>query len=351
MQQEPREQHWQSLLFILSVLVFSTGVYFYLKNRHTRGIQHTAALPPPALAVQDRQPNSDDQPKDHEEPQASLTEHEHEKEQELNDLKKEISAEDSVEKPAEKPVKLHPKIHKHALAQQKKPYLIDNAPDDCESTDLFLEPDPIFVSKKDWEAVVKEFRDSKRRLLIWLEMNEAKVPRETAELMEFKIKSLKIFGAPWKKEPNLRWGRAGFFMVEKDGSPSLVVSPGFVELAKKDPKRSKFEMTRMVAQTWSPCELERLGGAPIWKELLDCMGLKSDICSTEGYSESGWAVSTVLGDRISPPGCRVPALQEAETKKCTLDLLPDMKVQTEKKSPEKSLEEKKIENKTAGVEK
>ena len=337
MQQEPREQHWQSLLFIVSVLIFSTGVYFYLKNRHTRGMQHVTSLPPPVAAPPERQITSEDPPRMKEEASTAP-------EEGGDDLaKKETSSEHETDRMSadqpenERLVKTQLHVLKHASARLKDHFLGgDDSKQVCESIDAFVEPDPIFVTKKDWEAVVKEFRASKKRLLIWLEANENKIPHETAELMEFRIKSLRIYGAPWKKEPNLRWSKIGFWMVDADGSPSIAVSPGFVEFAKMNPKRAKFEMTRWVTQTWSPCELERLGGAPIWKDLLTCLGQKSDLCGTEGYSESGWAISTVLGSHISPPGCQIPALEEVEEKKCIQTLLAPIRMGDDKKEEPKS---------------
>jgi hypothetical protein len=79
-------------------------------------------------------------------------------------------------------------------------------------------------------------------------------------------------------------------------------------MAQKFPQRSRFEIARLVAQSWAPCELERIGATQPWGALLQCLNVDSGSCGVGSYSESGWAVSTAVAAFVAPPGCEVPAL-------------------------------------------
>jgi hypothetical protein len=96
------------------------------------------------------------------------------------------------------------------------------------------------------------------------------------------------------------------------------VGGGFLQLVKKDPKRAKFELARLISQTWSPCELKKMKLGNIWKSTLDCLNLKElDFgCSEGSYSESGWAVSTAVALTVANPGCSIPAFNGADIAKC-----------------------------------
>ncbi|MCM2324576.1 MAG: hypothetical protein NDJ90_15055, partial [Oligoflexia bacterium] len=86
---------------------------------------------------------------------------------------------------------------------------------------------------------------------------------------------------------------------------------------KKQPARGKFELARLVAQTWSPCELQKLQAAQAWDPVLECLEVReSGACNVGTYSEAGWAVSSVVAATIAPPGCTLPALTRTDVVAC-----------------------------------
>jgi len=79
-------------------------------------------------------------------------------------------------------------------------------------------------------------------------------------------------------------------------------------MAFRDPVRSLFEMTRLVAQVWIPSEFEKVRLEMPWAPLLSCLHLSED----DAASEKGWAVASTLAFFLSSPGCELPIFHKNE---------------------------------------
>jgi hypothetical protein len=91
-----------------------------------------------------------------------------------------------------------------------------------------------------------------------------------------------------------------------------------VKFLTKDRQRAKFELTRLVAMAWTPCELKRVGvSEEPWNPLLKCLGINdAQACQTSSYSETGWAVSSAIAAQVAPPHCTLPAFSEEHARQC-----------------------------------
>ena len=103
------------------------------------------------------------------------------------------------------------------------------------------------------------------------------------------------------------------------------VGGGFFKLVTKNPARARFELARLLAQTWSPCEMHKLGGQAPWKGFLSCMQMSAQAdpakdCGPSSFSETGWAVSSALAAVASPPGCRIPAFDQKPVSRCLAEV-------------------------------
>lgn len=174
------------------------------------------------------------------------------------------------------------------------------------------------VTRGEWITVMDQFHAAKHELLGWLEKNRHELPEATAQAMEKQVRNLKIQRPPASEEPDLSWRGIGIYTQNAEGEPILKLGGGFVRLAGTHPARARFEMARLVAQSWAPCELTRVSAADAtWSPLLKCLGVnESQGCGQGTYSEGGWAVSTTLAAAVSPPGCRIPAFKTPDTGKC-----------------------------------
>src|SRR5690606_26170291 len=148
--------------------------------------------------------------------------------------------------------------------------------------------------------------------------NRANIGEKAAGLMEERVRGLRLQRPPAAEEPDLSW--RGIASLTEDSLGYMVrVGGGFIKLAQKDPPRARFELARLLAQSWAPCELTKNGvdGAAIWAPLLKCLGVEEKAgCAAGSYSEAGWAISTTLAAVVANPGCTVPAFAEAERAKC-----------------------------------
>jgi hypothetical protein len=174
------------------------------------------------------------------------------------------------------------------------------------------------LTAADWEATMKQFRAAKEELLGWLAKRRKEVPDKTAQLMEEQLKRLRIQRPPTADEPDLSWRGIGVLTYTSPESPMIRAGSGLVKLVTKQPERAKFEMMRLVAQAWAPCELQKLDTGSIpWSPLLKCLNVADEgACPVGSYSEAGWAVSTALATAFAEPGCTVPALNNATAAAC-----------------------------------
>ncbi len=173
------------------------------------------------------------------------------------------------------------------------------------------------VSREDWVQVTDQFHEAKRLLHGWLLKNHARFSDKNVTLMETQLQDLKIERPPSIEEPDLSWRGIGIWVQDNQGMPILRISGGFVKLVSHEPKRSLFEMTRLVAQSWAPCELKRVGADSPWNPLLKCLEVDQEsACGAGSYSEEGWAVSSSLATELSPPGCTVPLFFNSQKNQC-----------------------------------
>lgn len=172
------------------------------------------------------------------------------------------------------------------------------------------------ISPKDWENVLTQFSEVKKALLDWLDANRKGFSEKMGLLMESQIRSVKLQKPPVTDEPDLNWRGIGVYVTDSK-SPMIRVSPGFVKLVNKQPVRAKFELARLVAQGWAPCELQKQDAGEAWGPLLKCLQItEAQACAAGSYSEAGWAVSSTLAAVVAPPGCALPAFKAPELAQC-----------------------------------
>jgi|GEM_PF-1556223 len=173
------------------------------------------------------------------------------------------------------------------------------------------------ITTEEWNAVARQFQAVRGELLAWLHEQRKNFADKSVEVMQQQLRAMSIQRPPQTDEPDLNWRGIAVYGHDKDGAPQLRIGSGFVKLVQKQPQRSRFELARLVAQGWSPCELQKKDGGTPWEPLLKCMGMDSNSgCGFGTYSENGWAVSSVLAQNVAPPGCAVQAFKEGNIASC-----------------------------------
>ena len=171
------------------------------------------------------------------------------------------------------------------------------------------------------------FSDSKEVLLGWLAQNRHRFPATTLAYLEGQVKTAKLLTGV--ADQDLQWRGIGVWTRnEATGEATIKLGSGFYTLMKKQPARAKFELTRLIAQTWSPCELEKKKLEQPWSAYLRCMGFtgvgadpSALGCTPGGYSEAGWAVSSAVAVTVTDPGCAIPAFNEPARSECPKSFL------------------------------
>jgi len=179
---------------------------------------------------------------------------------------------------------------------------------------------PFHVSPEERKKVLALFHDSKRLLIQWLGTHPLQTSQETLGAMVERVANLKVVIPPSNEEPDLKWRGIGVHTQEGPNQEFLRLGNGFIKLTLDNPVRAQFELTRLLAQAWAPCEFMNEKVNP-WSGLLRCLGLEEQVCNEWTYSEAGWAVSSVLAAHLSPPGCELPMM--AKKRKCLDPLLGD----------------------------
>lgn len=184
-------------------------------------------------------------------------------------------------------------------------------------------PQRITVGKKDWDVVMDAFHDVKDDYLKWLEQHKTALSTEQMSQLAARVKFTRIQRPPSADELDLSWRGVATWSLDGSNEPLIKIGGGFLELAHRDKKRAKFELARMVAQAWSPCELKRLGVGEMWAGLTSCLKVEgADACTSGSYSEAAWAVGSALAVQVSEPGCKVPAFATAEYGQCVASVVP-----------------------------
>ncbi|MCM2277467.1 MAG: hypothetical protein NDJ89_05275 [Oligoflexia bacterium] len=205
-----------------------------------------------------------------------------------------------------------------AFSDPNIPYVAPGQGKDlCASVEYRGEGPGKTLSQQDWAQFMNRFHEAKKELTQWLHDNRQRFPEPVVAQMERRLASVKAFRPPLEEEPDLSWRGIGVWAQDAAGEPALRLGPGLIKLIQKQPARGKFELARLLAQTWSPCELAQLGGGESWSPLLSCLNIKeSGACGMGTYSEAGWAVSSVVAAWVAPPGCTLPALKDPAVAKC-----------------------------------
>lgn len=178
------------------------------------------------------------------------------------------------------------------------------------------------VTDAEWSKAQAQFTAGREALLAWLQKRRKEIPDKAVFVMENQLKAVQLEKPPVREEPDLSWRGIGVFTYDSKGAPRLRLGGGFLKLVTKEPKRAQFELTRLLAQVWAPCELQRLDPSEVWSPLLDCMKVsRESACAPGSSAEEGWAVSSALAAILHSPGCNLPGLSHPDVVAC-LEKLP-----------------------------
>jgi len=185
-------------------------------------------------------------------------------------------------------------------------------------------PDSLRVDSSVWNRFMADYHRAKDDLVDWLHRNAESFPKAQMARMELEIRETRVMRPQAQVEPDLAWRgiaawtrpRAGT-IVENERPALIHVSDGFLKLYQKDRARARFEITRVLAQAWAPCEMGA-GKFAAWDGLMQCLGVSAEQmgCTAGKVSEGAWAASTVVAALVSPPSCEIPAFQGDKYQAC-----------------------------------
>lgn len=166
------------------------------------------------------------------------------------------------------------------------------------------------VTAMEWKWVMSNFHSIKADYLTWLDTHKTDFTPRQLGYFEGQMMKLKIERPPTPGEPDLAWRGIGALSRDSKGEPILRIGDGFMKFIGEHPQRGKFELARLIAQVWAPCDAVKVDGNQPWQKTLSCLGVDTNAgCGANAFSEAGWAISTALGYRIAHPGCQIPALR------------------------------------------
>ncbi|MGK5083379.1 hypothetical protein WDW37_08730 [Bdellovibrionota bacterium FG-1] len=301
------------IAFALPVFAGAFGAYYYVKHRPVAGPPSTAET---AEKTSDRKVASLSGEKDR-------TELSHRIRDTAKDVEDEVA--DSRDQKSDQDAPVASKAVAPVTAAATASVSADPGKE-CTFSEYCGEgPEYTRVTKAEWAMVMDKFHGAKSSLIGWLGQHRSEIPEATYATMEKQVRGLKIQRPPSSDEPDLAWRGIGVYSQAAENSePILKIGGGFVQFASRNPARAKFELARLVAQSWAPCELGRVGGehaSVTWAPLLKCLGVNDAQGCTQGtYSEAGWAVSTTVAAITTPPGCEVKAFRNPEMAKCMKEM-------------------------------
>jgi hypothetical protein len=333
-----RDNNWQFFLFLLPAIAAGFGIHYMMKKNKTVTVATTA---PSALEEKTTGKFSHKLS----DKIAQMTEDRDTPEEDLKE-----------EKNARAPASVGEGSVKTPVAPAKLP--AESGDKVCTSFELRGDGmSETHVSNEEWTQVMTLFHQSKADLQSWLVSHNTELPGGLVKWMSEQVDNAKLQRPPLAEEPDLNWRGIGVVAhlgdTAENAGPLLRVGGGFVKMAVTEPQRAHFELTRLLAQSWSPCDMPT-GARTAWQPLLKCMGLKEQewdtqkACTTGSHSEAGWAVASAVAAKASPPGCVLPAFQNAAAFQCVTktawfelqhsDVKPDLKAdaQTEVKPEEKT---------------
>ncbi len=186
-------------------------------------------------------------------------------------------------------------------------------------------PDAVDVDPALWSEFMGEYHAAKSDLIRWVSANHLQFPEKLIGQMESEIRNSRVMRPQNQIEPDLTWRGVAAWTRPRAGTmdanerPALIhVGSGFLTLFKDNRARARFELSRMLAQAWSPCEMDGVRESAGWKGLLSCMGMSDDQvkCAPGAVSEATWAVSTAAASLVSNPGCQIPAFADEKSAAC-----------------------------------
>jgi hypothetical protein len=173
------------------------------------------------------------------------------------------------------------------------------------------------ITGEEWQKVVQMFQTSQKLLKAWLSRHRTQMSEKDAVFLEAQLDAIQLERPPSLEEPDLNWRGIGVFTRNSENVPVIRIPVGFVKLALRYQKRAQFEMSRLVAQSWAPCELQAAGIENPWESLLKCLEVaEPQACAAGTYSEGGWAVSSAIAAMVSPPDCPLPAFNSPRKAEC-----------------------------------
>ncbi|MBU6375712.1 MAG: hypothetical protein KGQ59_06935, partial [Bdellovibrionales bacterium] len=166
----------------------------------------------------------------------------------------------------------------------------------------------------------------KIELVEWLRQNAEFFPPSHLAKMELEIRQTRVMRPQTHFETDLAWRGIASWTRPQIGSlvpgerPALIhIGDGFLKLYSKDRDRARFELARVLAQAWAPCEMASDGKTfTAWNSVLECLGLAPEKkgCSAGMVSESTWATSSAVAALVAPVSCEIPAFQGGKIQSC-----------------------------------
>jgi hypothetical protein len=181
--------------------------------------------------------------------------------------------------------------------------------------------DSVKPTAAQWEAVMKEFHTAKASVTHWLSDHKGQFSEKTLQWMNKRVADTELIRPPTASQPDLAWRGIATLGNLNAATPGISVGGGMIQWVIAHPERARFEFARLLAQNWAPCEVAKVDATAPWKDLVQCLDLSveadpSKACGAGSYSEAGWAVSSVVGAAASPPGCKLPAFDNASVAGC-----------------------------------
>jgi len=176
-----------------------------------------------------------------------------------------------------------------------------------------------------WARFMVDYRQIKEELVGWLHQNAEFFPSSQLAKMELEIRQSRVMRPQAQLQPDLSWRGVAVWTRPQAGTivegerPALIqVGDGFLKLYQKDRSRARFELTRVLAQAWAPCELGNGKSSAAWDSVLQCLGFsKNQIgCAAGVVSETAWATSSAVAVLLNPPACELPAFQGGKLQSC-----------------------------------
>ena len=280
-----RDQAWQVMLFAISISVVAFGIGFYVKKKH-------ASPKSPLFARKSTREvaSTEERPKERKEQltnkhdESEETEHSKKPEQVHHEsnhktisslLKEALSPSLKSEHAEERPSESEHVIETEPVVQKGVCQNIELPGDGFQRTQ---------ISREDWNKVIGQFNQAKKILKNWLTRIQSSLPEKTVSFMSAQLDAIKMVQPPTTDEPDLSWRGIGVWSKNDQEEPSIKLGSGFVKWVIKQPKRTLFEMTRLLAQTWAPCEMQSVDAGSMWDSFLSCLDVVEEQACGAGYT-------------------------------------------------------------------